>query len=172
MELFLLRHGETDANADGIVQGWLDTNLSRRGRGQAQGAAKRFEQPIDAIYSSDLSRARQTAEIFRKKYPAIPYFEDSRLRERGFGDAEGTHRDKHDWEVFWASSDTVSIPNAEALSEFSRRVKAFMEMVRKSGFSNVLIVTHGGTINQLQDITSTNHKRKRPDNASITHITI
>ena len=81
MELFLVRHGETDANADGIVQGWLDTDLNERGKSQAKEAAKEFNEDIDAIYSSDLRRAAQTANEFRKKYPNIPYFEDRRLRE-------------------------------------------------------------------------------------------
>lgn len=172
MELFLIRHGETDANKDGIVQGWLDTDLKERGKLQAREAAEQFDENIDAIYSSDLKRATQTAEEFRKKYPNIPYFEDERLRERNFGDATGNHRDKHDWEIFWASSDTVSIPNAETLDEFNIRVQSLIEILKASGFLKVLIVTHGGTINRLQDLTSADHQHIAHTNASVTKITI
>ncbi len=172
MDLFLVRHGETNANANGIIQGWLETDLNQQGKLQAQNSAEQFNEDIDAIYSSDLKRAKQTADIFRKKYSSLPYFEDNRLRERSFGDAEGHHRDMHDWEVFWASRDTVSIPNAETLNEFSQRVQAFIDMLKESGFSKVLIVTHGGTINRFQDLTSANHQRIKHGNASITHIKI
>ncbi|MFZ3009526.1 MAG: histidine phosphatase family protein [Candidatus Microsaccharimonas sp.] len=172
MELFLIRHGETDANVNGIVQGWLDTDLNEHGKSQAHEAALNFGEEIDAIYSSDLKRATQTADEFRKKYPNVPYIEDGRLRERNFGDATGDHRDKHDWEVFWASRDTVSIPNAETLDEYNARVQSFIDTLRETHFSKVLIVTHGGTINRLQDLTSTNHQHIAHRNASLSRITI
>ena len=74
MDLFLLRHGETDENTQGIIQGWMNTDLNEHGREQAQQAAEIFSEEIDAIYSSDLKRAVQTAGEFRKKYPTLPYF--------------------------------------------------------------------------------------------------
>ncbi len=172
MELFLVRHGETDANANGIVQGWLNTELNDKGKAQAREAAKQFDENIDVIYTSDLNRAIQTAHEFRIKYPDIPYFEDERLRERNFGDATGDHRDKHDWEVFWASNDTVSIPNAETLDEYNSRVQSFIDSLKTSGFLKALIVTHGGTINRLQDLTSIDYQHVSHRNGSVTKITI
>lgn len=172
MDLFLVRHGKTDANVNGILQGWLDTELNDHGHVQAKDVAESFKQEIDVIYSSDLKRAAQTANEFRKKYPNIPYIEDNRLRERNFGDATGDCRDKYDWEVFWASIDTVSIPNAETLNEYNRRVQSFIDSIKESGFKKVLIVTHGGTINRLQDLISDNHEYVTHGNASVTHLTI
>lgn len=172
MDLFLIRHGETDANVTGVVQGWLDTDLNENGYIQAQKAAEKFEDEVDAIFSSDLKRASQTAKVFREKYSEIPYFEDERLRERNFGDATGQHRDLYDWEVFWSSIDTVSIPNAETLNEYSERVQSFMDSLKKSGFARVLIVTHGGTINRFQDLTSKNHIHIPHKNASVTRLVI
>lgn len=172
MELFLVRHGQTDANANGIVQGWLDTDLNELGQAQAQDAAESFDTEIDVIYASDLRRATQTAEAFRKKYPDVLYFEDERLRERNFGDASGNHRDQHDWEVFWASRDTTSIANAETLNEYNQRVQSFLDMIRKLNFQNVLIVTHGGTINRIQDLTSKDHQRISHANASVTRVVL
>ena len=130
MKVYIVRHGETNENAQGIVQGWLDTALNERGIIQAIDSAENFKEPIEAIYASDLQRAVRTAQEFRNRYPEVPYFEDTRLRERNFGDATGTHRDQHDWEHFWASEQTVSIPNAEILSDFTKRVNDFMEDLR------------------------------------------
>lgn len=172
MDLFLVRHGETDANVNGVVQGWLDTKLNEHGHTQAVEVAAAFSEQIDVIYSSDLTRAIQTASEFRKKYPDIPYVEDSRLRERDLGDATGEHRDKRDWEVFWASSDTISIPNAETLDQFNQRVQSFIDTVKASGFLKVLVVTHGGTINRFKDLTSDNYQHEAYVNASVTHIRI
>jgi broad specificity phosphatase PhoE len=172
MDLFLVRHGETDANVNGIVQGWLDTDLNDNGKAQARKAAEQFGENIDAIYSSDLKRATQTADEFRKKYPGTPYFQDERLRERNFGDATGGHRAKYDWEVFWASSNTSSIPNAETLNEYNKRVQSFINTIRISGFLKVLIITHGGTINRVRDLTSDNYQYVVHSNASVTHILI
>ena len=172
MDLFLVRHGETSANKAGIVQGWLDTSLNEEGAKEAKQAAALFDEDIDVIYSSDLQRARQTAAEFRHKYPAVPYFEDRRLRERDFGDATGTHRDRVDWAVFWAASDTVSIPNAETLAAFNERVLSFVKDIKAAGFARALIVTHGGTINRLRALTTTDQTHVQYGNASVTHLVV
>jgi broad specificity phosphatase PhoE len=159
MQLILIRHGETQENVDGIVQGWFDSVLNDKGRQQAQSAANNFNAPIKAIYSSDLKRCLQTAEYFSKKYLDIPFHTDERLRERNFGDAQNTHKVLHDWEVFWASKDKVSIPNAETLNEFTHRVKDFLQELKKKHHNNekILVVTHGGTINRILDILNINN---------------
>lgn len=172
MDLFLVRHGETQANADGIIQGWLDTELNEKGRQQARQSAVSFDMEIDAIFSSDLTRAKQTAAEFKKRFPDVPYFEDSRLRERNFGDAAGEPRDNHDWEAFWASSDSVSIPNAETLNDYNARVQAFITFLQGSEFLKPLIVTHSGTINRVQDLTGDNHEPSKHKNASVVHLHI
>lgn len=167
-----MRHGETQANTDGIVQGWLDTTLNDKGVEQAKQAAALFNENIDVIYSSDLRRARQTAAEFRQKYPNVPYFEDWRLRERDFGDATGSHKDGFDWEIFWSSIDTVSIPNAETLDDLNERLLSFIEAIKASGYLRALIVTHGGTINRLQSLVTKDHNHIQHANASITHLVL
>lgn len=157
MNLYLVRHGETNENAAGIVQGWLDTDLNETGLQQAQEAAIAFDKDIDAIFASDLQRSVQTAAYFRNKYPNLPYFEDARLRERNFGDAQGSHRDTQDWEGFWSATDATSIPNAETLREFNRRVQSFLTDIRKFGHQAILVVSHSGTTNRILDLTSENH---------------
>lgn len=172
MKLYIVRHGETDANAQGIVQGWLDTELNEKGISQAITSAKNFKESIEAIYSSDLKRATRTAQEFRNNYAMVPYFEDVRLRERNYGDAAGTHRDEHDWEQFWANEYTVSIPNAEILSDFTKRVNDFLEYLKTKDYKSVLIVAHGGVLNRVQSILDPNHTHHPHGNASILEITI
>jgi broad specificity phosphatase PhoE len=152
MKLYIVRHGETDANTQGIVQGWLDTELNDKGVSQAIEAARNFSKPIDAIYASDLKRATRTAQEFRNHHKDIPYFEDERLRERNFGDATGTHRIEHDWEQFWAIEDRATIPNAEIINDFTARVANFLDELKTKQYNAVLIVGHSGTLNRVQPL--------------------
>ncbi len=172
MKVYLVRHGETNENARGIVQGWLDTELNEKGIAQAVKAAEGFNTSIDAIYSSDLRRAVRTAREFRNQYPNVPYFEDERLRERNFGDAAGTHRDEHHWEQLWANEHAVSIPNAEILSDFTNRVNDFLEYLKTKDYESVLVITHGGVLNRVQNIFDPHHAHQPHANASILEITI
>jgi broad specificity phosphatase PhoE len=172
MKLFLVRHGETDANARGIVQGWLDTELNQRGITQAVEAASSFDKKIDAIYSSDLKRAVKTANEFRARYKGTPYFEDQRLRERNFGDAANTHREGHDWERFWSINDRSTILNAEILNDFTERVTRFLDELKDKPYSSVLVITHGGVLNRVQAILDSDHVHHPYKNADIIEIDI
>jgi broad specificity phosphatase PhoE len=172
MKVYLVRHGETNENAQGIVQGWLDTELNEKGISQAVKAAGNFNEPIEAIYSSDLKRAVRTAREFRNKYPDLPYSQDSRLRERNFGDAAGTYRDDHDWEQFWSVQDRSTIPNAEIILDFTKRVSDFLEELKAKDHKAVLVVTHGGVLNRVQMILDSNHVHHPHANASILEVII
>jgi broad specificity phosphatase PhoE len=86
--LLLVRHGETDWNRDGRWQGGSDTRLNDLGREQARALAERLDGSIDVLYSSDLARARETAEIVAAKL-GLEVHVDPRLRERSFGSWEG-----------------------------------------------------------------------------------
>ena len=170
MKLYLVRHGETDANAQGIVQGWLDTELNEKGLAQAREAALLFDKSIQAIYSSDLTRASNTAKEFRLHHSDVPYFEDIRLRERNFGDAAGSHRDHYDWEQFWSFEDRSTIPNAETLNDFTSRVTSFLDDFRAGPYETVLVVTHGGVLNRIQTVLNPDHDHYPHPNASILEI--
>lgn len=172
MKLYIARHGETDANAKGIVQGWLDTELNAKGLAQAAEAAKNFTGVVDAIYSSDLRRASRTAREFRNYHEDVPYFEDARLRERNFGDAAGTHRDEHDWEQFWSTEDSSTIANAEIITDFTARVVDFLEELKTKPYNSVLIVAHGGVLNRVQAIFDPTHTHHPHPNASILEVDI
>lgn len=140
MRLYIVRHGETTANKMNICQGQSDWALSENGIEQASKIAFRLSQDnIDVCYSSDLSRAFQTAEIIREKN-CFEIIKDKRLRERCFGSLQGQKfpEDKTDIE---------SIDGVEPLSDMFDRVRAFLrDLLHDESNRNVLIVSHGITI--------------------------
>jgi probable phosphoglycerate mutase len=95
--LLLARHGETAWNSEGRWQGHTDIALSDRGREQAAALASRLGRlghPVARIRSSDLARARETAEIVGRALGVADLAFDPRLRERGFGVFEGLTREQ------------------------------------------------------------------------------
>ncbi|KAL2240321.1 UNVERIFIED_CONTAM: Phosphoglycerate mutase-like protein 4 [Sesamum indicum] len=90
-EIIVIRHGETEWNADRRIQGHLDVNLNDVGRQQAAAVADRLsrEPKISAVYSSDLKRAFDTAKIIAKSCGVLEVIKDPDLRERHLGDLQG-----------------------------------------------------------------------------------
>uniref|UniRef100_M0ZJF5 Phosphoglycerate mutase n=1 Tax=Solanum tuberosum TaxID=4113 RepID=M0ZJF5_SOLTU len=90
-EIIVIRHGETEWNADGRIQGHLDVELNDIGRQQATAVAARLskEPRISVIYSSDLKRAHETAEIIARSCGDLEVIKDPDLRERHLGDLQG-----------------------------------------------------------------------------------
>lgn len=175
MNLFLVRHGETNENKEGIVQGWSDTKMNSLGIEQAKQAAEQFNEKIDAIISSDLNRCTETAIFFRDKHPSLPYQEDERLRERYFGEAQGQQKNKRDWEVLWSLENpgVAPAPGAESLDEFDARINNFLSDIKKLPYRSVLVVTHGGTISRMLAITKgirSPEGHKSIPNSSVTKI--
>ena len=92
MEIFVVRHGQTEWNALEKLQGQTDIELNEVGREQAQITGEQIKnENIDLIITSPLKRARETAEIINKNFNA-PIIEDKRLMERGYGELEGKTR--------------------------------------------------------------------------------
>lgn len=177
MDLYLVRHGETDENKQGIVQGWLDTKINELGIQQAKLAADLFNEPIEAIISSDLSRCAESAAFFRAKYPTLPYSEDQRIRERFFGEIQGQQKGKRDWEVLWSleNPSVAPAPGAESLDQFDFRIKEFLADIRQLPYKSILVVTHGGTISRILEIiegTRSPDGHKSIPNSSVTKVTL
>ena len=142
--LLLARHGETDWNRELRIQGSSDIELNELGRRQARFLAQELtDVDLDAIYSSDLSRAHATAAAVAATH-GLDVNLDPRLRERSFGSWEGLTRE--DIAAFPAGSrhDGESDDDVRA-----RVLGAVEEIAAKHPGEQVLIVSHGGALNTL-----------------------
>ena len=151
LTVYVVRHGQTDWNKDGRIQGGTDNPLNANGRDQAAAMARLMaDVKVDAVYVSSHQRARQTAAVFEGRTPIVAMDE---LRERFFGKFEGAN-DKDpaivaDWNkrrFSWADD----MEGGETLESQSRRAEAALKTIRdkhKDG-GTVVVVGHGG-INPL-----------------------
>ena len=140
--LLLVRHGETDWNAEGRLQGQTDRPLSDYGRRQARRLADELEsEEFQAIYSSDLARARETAEIVGHRLE-IPVELDPDLREKDWGTWEGLTPVERDRVEFVGESTEA---HQERILQALRRIA---ERHPRDGV--VLVVTHGGSMRRAQ----------------------
>ena len=147
----VVRHGETAANQGNIIQGQTDVPLSEAGENQAKLLGRRWKnKKFDAVYSSDLSRARRTAELALPSQPATP---SPLLREMDLGHwcgrttAEIAERFPDEWKAFRSGSSECKIAGGETRRElFARAEKFFTEAAAKHRGKNVLVVTHGGLL--------------------------
>lgn len=151
--LYLARHGETDDNREPIrVQGFTDTLLNDTGRRQAAELAEQV-QPLGlrTLWSSDLMRARETAEIVGSRL-GLEVHLDPRLREADRGRWEGRRfidieRECPDLYAAWRrAGSSFRFPGGESLLEQSQRVSAALGAIRASSELPVLVVCHGGSI--------------------------
>jgi broad specificity phosphatase PhoE len=156
--LLLVRHGETDWNRDGRWQGHSDTHLNEIGRAQAERVAGELD-GVDVVYSSDLARARETAEIIARRLD-LPVLFDSRLRERSFGAWEGLtageiEADFRDAHLRWLAGEGPGADDAEPFEAFGQRVGvALEEILERHPDETVLVVAHGGTIRVIHAFAS------------------
>lgn len=154
--IYLVRHGETTWNAEGRWQGTLDIPLGEVGHQQAQALAKHLkDRPIAAIYSSDLSRARDTAELLSRA-KGLEIQTDARLRELDFGVFQGLTHDEirakypeEERELFVDYLDFV-LPEGESRRAVQARVyEMWQEVVRRHPNSEVVVMSHGGPVRLL-----------------------
>ena len=140
--LLLVRHGETDWNADGRLQGHTDRPLSDYGRRQARKLAAELEdEELEAIYSSDLARARETAEIVGERL-GLPVVLDPDLREKDWGTWEGLTAVERDRVEFVGETTEA---HQERMLGALRRISEL-----HPGDGRVLVVTHGGSMRRVQ----------------------
>ncbi len=139
--LLLVRHGETDWNAEGRLQGHTDRPLSDFGRRQARQLAEELaDEKLEAIYASDLARARETAEILGERL-GLPVGLDADLREKDWGTWEGLTAVERDRAEFTGES-------TEAHQE--RILRTLSRIAERHPDVRVLVVTHGGSMRRVQ----------------------
>ncbi len=156
LKLLLVRHAETEHNAQGRCQGQSDPPLSAEGRRQAgQLAARLARGEIHAVYTSDLRRALETATAIAAVH-GLPVHADTRLREMAFGEWEGLiwaeigERYPQAWAAWQADPLTVSPPGGETLARVAARVQsAFDAIVEHHTDQCVALVSHGGPLQVL-----------------------
>jgi len=155
--LWFVRHGESTWNASGFVQGQASGPvLTRKGRNEAANIAGSLAGArISAIYTSDLQRARETAEIVGRAVRIAPQ-SDPALRERNFGQAQGRPHSELPSAASGIEIDRVVDADArpaegESLTELYERVATFIdELEMRAPEDDVLVVTHGGVIRVAQ----------------------
>lgn len=156
MRLWLIRHGETDANVAGLYSGHSPTSLTEKGISQARSLYHLLRDvPFDQLLCSELERAQHTARLAMNERE-IPTHTTSLLNEMYFGDWEMRHhRDltREDPESYaaWCSDWQNAAPtNGEGFQAFSSRVEQFMaELPTWAAAKNVLIVSHQGVLSLL-----------------------
>ncbi|KAA9086769.1 histidine phosphatase family protein [Microbacterium radiodurans] len=157
--LTLVRHGETDWNRERRIQGSTDIPLNETGRDQARavGAALRAALPADAalaVASSDLARARETAELIASALEVRPPRTYAGLRERNYGDAEGVGIEE--FHARWGEWAVADVPGAEPWPDVRRRALAALgdavgdaRRHHASASPDLVVVAHGALIREV-----------------------
>jgi broad specificity phosphatase PhoE len=151
--ILLARHGETNDNREPIrVQGFRDTPLNDTGRRQAAELGERVaSEGVVSLWSSDLSRARETAEIVGRRIGLVPRL-DPRLREANRGRWEGrlfvdiAREEPELFDAWMLAGEQFRFPGGESLRDQLDRVAAALDDIRASGELPALAVAHGGSI--------------------------
>ncbi|MCX2163363.1 histidine phosphatase family protein [Corynebacterium auriscanis] len=155
--LVLIRHGQTEYNATGRMQGQLDTELSEVGREQARAAAEVLAGwAVSRVIASDLERAEETARILAEPW-GVDVETDQRLRETDLGAWQGASHKEVDADypgqrAYWKHDPEWAPPQGESRVQVAERAFAVVdEVMNTDAFDRglVVIVAHGGTIGAL-----------------------
>lgn len=134
MEIYVLRHGQTDYNVQGKFQGHVNTKLNQHGIEQAEKAKEKLKEiQFDIIICSPLNRAIQTAKIVKNE----PLIIDNRIIERSFGNLEGKYGIENYQEHIWEY-------NIEPMDQIFKRIYSFLDEIKQKyqGKEKILVVTH------------------------------
>ena len=155
-KVYIVRHGETEWNAQGRIQGHTDVPLSDQGRRQAQSIAQRLRGvPFDVAFASDLARTHETAETILDG-TAIPLHTTPQLREYNKGVFEGLN--VHEYARQYPDQYRASLANdldfaptgGESIRQTQVRIGAFCDdMLQRHPDDTILVVGHGGSLRAL-----------------------
>lgn len=147
--LYLIRHGETELNITKVYYGSTDCALTQKGREQSRGLAPIFKDiQVDAVYTSPLIRAKDTAEIIFGCHHSLVI--DTRLKEMDFGQWEGKHytdlAGDEGFELWQREWKTTPAPGGESFNDLTRRVEEFWQRLKTRPEDNVAIVGHNAVL--------------------------
>lgn len=151
-KIIIVRHGQTNANVEGITQGQIDSELNELGISQAKKTGKYINDnfSIDEAWVSDLSRTKKTASFITKNFSTTEL-----IREMSFGDWENHHFEEigkkfpKQVEEYLTASENFKAPNGESYTDMHDRGKKFLERIDYNEQSVTLIVSHGGFMRVL-----------------------
>lgn len=161
MNIYLIRHGETEHNKRKNFYGKLDVGLNEKGKEQSYKVGELLKDvKFNKIYISDRKRTRETAERILEKNKFYDkekniIYKDERINEIDFGLFEGKSyeeigslypKEQEKWEKEWKN---FAPPKGESAVVFYNRVENFMKHIQKEEDGNYLIVTHGGVIRMI-----------------------
>ena len=152
--VYIVRHGEAEGNAEGRIIGQSDHSLTERGERDAEILGERLRSvKFDKIYSSDLKRARDTANIISEMLD-LPFAPESteKLREIDPGECCGV-KIMNFLKEYPASGNDIDFcfPGGESYKEFYRRIADFLKLIKKEHANEtVLIVAHEGVIKAIE----------------------
>jgi probable phosphoglycerate mutase len=155
-QVIIIRHGETEWNIANIRQGHLDSPLTEQGIAQARALARRLSREhFRLIYSSDLGRAMQTAEIIAAA-TGHDIVSDPRLRERHLGIFQGLSSDEikerypQEYSLHRSLGPDYVIPSGESVrQQVARNLSCLNEVAAKHPGEAIVVITHGGVLSGL-----------------------
>jgi probable phosphoglycerate mutase len=155
-DFILLRHGETEWNSLGRLQGHLNSPLNPEGLRQADALAERLASvSFHALYSSDLGRALETARRIAAR-TGHDVREDPRLRERGLGIFEGLTREEahqrhpETFAHYTSEGSDFIVPGGESVAQrLGQAMECLEELGARHPGERVVVVTHGGVLSSL-----------------------
>lgn len=148
MNLYILRHGETEENRSSIMQGKMNTKLNENGKLQAISQRENVKNAnIDLVICSPMDRTKETAALAA---PNIPIIYDERLLSRDHGEFEGMRRDEINLHDYWNIKKNVQYKKAESVGSLFNRISSLLnDILEKYSDKNVLLVTHSGIVRVL-----------------------
>ncbi|MFZ3590219.1 histidine phosphatase family protein [Bacillus sp. DJP31] len=168
--VFLIRHGETDWNVQGRLQGIQDTSLNENGTKQAH-ACGLFLKDLewDVLISSPMKRAKETAYAINEHIKQEMVFEIEELKELDFG--EGSGMTKEELALAFPDGVIAGMENRDSFAE--RTMSALSKVLNDHSNKKVIVVAHGAVINSMLSVISNGemgHGKSRVDNGGITEL--
>lgn len=184
MRLIIVRHGQTDYNVQGIMQGLQEKSLNGEGQAQAKKVAQRLQhEKIDLVYSSDLPRALETAQEIVAYHPQLKLIYNTLVRERDYGIYDGKHRDVY--LAAWKKTNKPYIEfkpdGGESILELRHRAVRFYEQLKQlHQQETILIVSHGSFIrtfiaallNEASNYSDSEYFKSGPHNTGVNIINV
>ncbi len=161
MQVFLIRHGETLENTQKIIQGQsVGGELSAQGKIQMKEIANLVKDNVlEVIYSSDIKRSLDSAEIISKELGIIKIVPMKELRERNWGEFEGKTENELNWDAIKSDyyAGTINPPKGESLKEFQDRVTTFLNWLKFQNYKSIILVTHKNFMKELIFLLQSKH---------------